>query len=156
MNKKFIGLFVIFLVAILAMGSVGAANLKTNDFDGYFSMKIPKDVNFQKQSDSINESGFNMDMLTYASEELAIIYMDAPVLSENSSTFLYQNMFESMYPDLDECYESQEGNLTILEPKTIDEAHMPIVGSSSGSQLVMIVGKDLDLITEMGESIKFD
>lgn len=156
MNKKFIGLFVIFLVAILAMGSVGAANLKTNDFDGYFSMKIPKDVNFQKQSDSINESGFNMDMLTYASEELAIIYMDAPVLSENSSVFLYQTMFESMYPDLDECYESQEGNLTILEPKTIDEAHMPIVGSSSGSQLVMIVGKDLDLITEMGESIKFD
>lgn len=156
MNKKFIGLFVIFLVAILAMGSVGAANLKTNDFDGYFSMKIPKDVNFQKQSDSINESGFNMDMLTYASEELAIIYMDAPVLSENMSTFFYQTMFESMYPDLDECYESQEGNLTILEPKTIDEAHMPIVGSSSGSQLVMIVGKDLDLITEMGESIKFD
>ena len=156
MNKKFIGLFIIFLVAILAIGSVGAANLKTNDFDGYFSMKIPKDVNFQKQSDSINDNGFNMDMLLYASEELVIIYMDAPMLSENSSAFLYQGMFESMYPDLDECYESQEGNLTILEPKTIDDMHMPIVGSSSGSQLVIIIGKDLDLITEMGESIKFD
>ena len=156
MNKKVIGLSIIFLAAILAMGSVGAANLKTNDFDGYFSMKIPKDVNFQKEVNSTEDNGFNMDTVSYASEELVIIYMDSPFTSENMSTFFYQTMFESIYPDLDECYESQEGNLTILEPKTIDDMHMPIVGSSSGSQLVMIVGKDLDLITEMGESIKFN
>ena len=155
MNKKVIGLFIIFFAAVLAMGSVGAATLKTNDFDGYFSMKVPKNVNFQKQANSSGDSGFNADMVTYASEDLVIMYMDSSMISENMSTFFYQSMFESMYPDLDDCYETQDGNLTILKPKTIDDTHMPIVGSCSGTKLVMIFGKDLDLIKEMGKSIKF-
>ena len=155
MDKKWIILFVIFFVSLLAIGNVGAANLSNRDFDGYFSMKVPKGVNFQKQANSTDDSGFNADTLSYLSEDLGIMYMDAPMISENMSTFFYQSLFESMYPDLDECYETQDGNLTILKPKTIDDTHMPIVGSCSGTKLVMIFGKDLDLIKEMGESIKF-
>ena len=87
MNKKVIGLFIIFFAAVLAMGSVGAANLKTNDFDGYFSMKVPKGVNFQKQANSTDDSGFNADTLSYLSEDLGIMYMDSSMISENMSTF---------------------------------------------------------------------
>lgn len=155
MDKKWICLFIIFLAAILAMGSVDAVELENHNFKDYFSMKIPKDVTFEKQEDSSHENGLDTLMLSYMNDDLIIIYMDIPFLSENSSEFIYQSMFESIYPDLDECYESQEGNLTILEPKKIDEMHYPIVATSSGSELVIISGKDLDLIKEMGESADF-
>jgi len=155
MDKKWICLFIIFLAAILAMGSVDAVELENHNFKDYFSMKIPKDVTFEKQEDSSHENGLDTLMLSYMNDDLIIIYMDIPFLSENSSEFIYQSMFESIYPDLDECYESQEGNLTILEPKKIDEMHYPIVATSSGSELVIVSGKDLDLIKEMGESADF-
>ncbi len=60
-----------------------------------------------------------------------------------------------MYSDLDECYEYQEGNLTILEPKKIDDNHFPVVATGSGGEVVVIAGKDLDLIKKMGNSVDF-
>ena len=60
-----------------------------------------------------------------------------------------------MYSDLDECYEYQEGNLTILKPKKINDMHPVLVGTSSGNESVILMGKDLDLIKKMGKSIDF-
>lgn len=156
MNKKLMGLFIIFFVAIFAVGCVSAANLENHNFNNYFSMKIPKDISFEKENDSSHENGFDMDYLTYASDELVIMYFNTPIYTENSSQAFYQMMFESIYPDLSECYESQEGNLTIIEPKNIDEMHIPIVGSSSGTEIVIIAGQDLKLIKQMGKSIDFN
>ena len=155
MDRKWICLFIIFLAAIMAMGSVDAAELKDHNFKDYFSMKIPKNAHFQKQNDSSHENGLDMISLSYISQDLVIFYENATLLSENSSKFLYQSMFESSMPDLDECYEYQEGNLTILEPKKIDDMHVPIVGVSCGNESVIIVGKDLDLIKKMGKSVDF-
>ena len=155
MDKKWICLFIIFLAAIMAMGSVNAVKLENHNFKDYFSMEIPKDVTFEKQEDSSHENGIDMVMLSYMSENLVIIYMDSTFVSENSSEFFVQSIFESSYPDLDECYETQEGNLTILEPKKIDGMHYPMVATGSGSEVVMIMGNDLDLIKEMGDSVDF-
>ena len=155
MDKKWICLFIIFLAAVLAMGSVDAVELKNHNFKDYFSMKIPKNAHFQKQNMSYHENGLNVVYLVYGNEDLGIAYMDMPFYSENSSEFFYQSMFESGMPDLDECYESQEGNLTILEPKKIDDTHFAMVGTSSGSESVIIMGKDMDLIKKMGKSVDF-
>ena len=155
MDRKWICLFIIFFAAVLAMGSVDAAELKDHNFKDYFSMKIPKNAHFQKQNDSSHENGLDMISLSYISQDLVIFYENATLLSENSSKFLYQSMFESSMPDLDECYEYQEGNLTILEPKKIDDTHFPLVGTTSGSEYVIIMGKDLDLIKKMGKSVDF-
>lgn len=156
MDKKWICLFIIFFAAVMAVGSVNAGDLENHDFKGYFSMKIPKNTHFEKEDDSSHENGLDMVYLSYMNENLVIIYMDTPVYTENSSVFFYQTFFESTFPDLDKCYESQEGNLTILEPKKIDDAHYPMVGTSSGSEIVIIAGKDLDMIKEMGESVDFN
>lgn len=156
MDKKWICLFIIFLVAILAMGSVNAADLEDHNFKGYFSMKIPKNVHFEKQDDISDENGLKIVSLEYFSDDLAIMYMDTPVYTENSSEFFYQTFFESICPDLNKCYETQEGNLTILEPKKINDEHLPMVGVSSGNEIVIIMGKDLDLMKEMGESVDFN
>ena len=155
MDRKWICLFIIFMAAIMAMGSVDAAELKDHNFKDYFSMKIPKNVHFQKNDDSSHENGLDLVSLEYVSNDLVIMYKDAPIYTENSSEFLYQNMFQYVMPDLDECYEYQEGNLTILEPKKIDDMHVPIVGVSCGNESVIIVGKDLDLIKKMGKSVDF-
>lgn len=155
MDRKWICLFIIFFAAVLAMGSVDAVELKDHNFKDYFSMKIPKNAHFQKQDDSSHEYGMDLISLSYVSQDLVIAYEDAPIFSENSSKFFYQTIFESLMPDLDECYEYQEGNLTILEPKKIDDTHLPLVGTTSGSEYVIIVGKDLDLIKKMGKSVDF-
>ena len=155
MDRKWICLFIIFFAAVLAMGSVDAAELKDHNFKDYFSMKIPKNAHFQKQNDSSHENGLDMISLSYISQDLVIFYENATLFSENSSKFLYQSMFESSMPDLDECYEYQEGNLTILEPKKIDDTHLAMVGTSSGNEYVIIAGKDLDLIKKMGKSVDF-
>ena len=156
MDKKWICLFIIFFVALMAVGSVNAADLEDHNFKGYFSMKIPKNVHFEKQDDSSEEDGLKIVSLAYLSDDLGIVYFDTPIYTENSSEFCYQTVFESTFPDLDECYETQEGNLTILEPKKINNEHFPMVGVSSGSEIVIIMGKDLDLIKEMGESVDFN
>ena len=155
MDRKWICLFIIFFAAVLAMGSVDAVELKNHNFKDYFSMKIPKNAHFQKQNDSSHENGLDMISLSYISQDLVIFYENATLFSENSSKFLYQSMFESSMPDLDECYEYQEGNLTILEPKKIDDTHLAMVGTSSGTESVIIMGKDLDLIKKMGKSVDF-
>lgn len=156
MDRKWICLFIVFFAAVLVMGSVDAAELKDHNFKDYFSMKIPKNAHFQKQDDSFHENGLDMVSLIYSSDDLVISYQDAPMFGENSSEFFYQYMFESIMSDLDECYESQEGNLTILQPKKIDDMHIAMVGTSSGNETVIVMGKDLDLIKKMGKSVDFN
>ena len=153
MNKKYLLLFIVF---ILAMGSVSAANFDNHDFDGYFTMDVPSGATFQKDINETNEEGIKLIMASYMNNDLAVMYMESPTFSENSSAWFYQSFFESICPDLDKCYESQEGNLTILEPKKINDEHLPMVGVSSGNEIVIIMGKDLDLIKEMGESVDFN
>lgn len=155
MNNKWIILFIVFLVSLLAIGSVSAANFTNRDFDGYFSMKVPTGSTFEKESNITNESGFNIVDLAYMNDNLAIFYFDDPAYSENSSACFYQMMFETMNPDLAECYESQEGNLTILEPVAKNDMNFPLVGTSQGNKIIIVMGDDVNLIKQMGTSIKF-
>lgn len=155
MNKKLAILLIICFASFLAIGSVSAANLKHHNFDNYFSMDVPKDMSFQKQDDSTNENGIKLTTISYVTDETVVMYMDTPVLSENSSDFFFQSMFESMNPDLTECYESQEDNLRIIEPVGNDGQHLAIVGTSSGNEMVMLAGLDTDLLRDMGRTIEF-
>ena len=154
MNKKVIMVLILFFVAVLAMGSVSAANMVNKNFDG-FSMDVPKNVDFKKETNSSANEDFQIDSVMYASEDLAIIYFDSPAFSENSSAFFSQLMFESLNVDLDKCYETQEGNMTILEPTQSDDNHFPVVSVHEGNRMVVISGVDLKLVKEMGKSVEF-
>lgn len=155
MNKRVICLFAIFSIVVLTVGGVSAVDLDNRNFDNYFSMKVPKNVDFQKESNSTNEDGFKMDMLIYSSENLGIFYFDSPLTSENSSYTFYQQMFQGANPDLTQCYESQEDNLRILEPTVKDKTHASMVGTSSGNKFIILFGNDVNLLKEMGHSIRF-
>ncbi|MBE6509056.1 MAG: hypothetical protein E7Z77_06515 [Methanobrevibacter sp.] len=152
MNKKYLLLFIVF---ILAMGSVSAANFDNHDFDGYFTMDVPNGATFQKDINETNEEGIKLIMASYMNNDLAVMYMESPTFSENSSAWFYQSFFEAGNPDLTKCYERQEGNLKILEPTTSNEASFPIVGVSRGDKIVVITGKDIDALKQMGNSVEF-
>ncbi len=155
MNKKLVIFLIICFVSLLTLGGVSAANLQHHDFDDYFSMDVPKGTSFEKQDSSTNENGMELTSISYASDEIMIVYMDTPLYSENSSAFMYQSLFESLNVDLTECYESQEDNLIILEPTTNDGVHFSIVGTISGSKMIILAGLDTDLLKEMGHTIEF-
>ncbi len=152
MNKKYLLLFIVFLLAI---GSASAANFDNHDFDGYFTMDVPSGATFQKDINETNEEGIKLIVANYMSNDFAIMYMDSPLNTENSSAWFYQSFFEVGNPDLTKCYERQEGNLKILEPTTSNEASFPVVGVSSGNKMIIIMGNDTDVLEQMGKSVEF-
>lgn len=152
MNKKWIVLFIILCVSLLAVSSVSATNFVNRDFDGYFSMDVPDGSTFQKDINDTTEDGIRNIMAMYMNEKLVIIYIDSPFTSNESAEFFYQSFFEGMYPDATKCYETQEGNLTILEPTTINELNIPIVGTSQGNKILIVAGEDLDTCKQMAKS----
>ena len=153
MNKRFIGIFVIFFVAVLAMGSVSAAN---HDFDGYFSMDIPKGTTFEKEDMSTNEGGVKMIDVVYMNDDLMVEYSDNPAFSNESSVYVYQTTFELVNYDLTQCYETQDGNVTLLKPKVVDDEHFPMAFVGDGNKIVMVAGKDSDSIKKMAKSVEFE
>ena len=156
MNKRVISVFVVFFVVILAISSVNAVDLTHYNFDNHFSMKIPKGTTFELQEDSNQDIVDGMVFLSYVSEDnLVVMYADGPIISEGSADYWFQSMFQSMNPDATKCYESREGNLKILEPISNDGTQFPFVGINEGNKTVMIIGEDVDLLKEMGHTLKF-
>ena len=64
-------------------------------------------------------------------------------------------MFESINIDLDEWYEGQEGNITIVEHIQIDDIHVSLVSVSSGDKIIFIMGHSLKFVKKMSKSDKF-
>lgn len=155
MNNKFIGIFVIFFVAIFAMSSVNATDLTHHNFDKYFSMDVPKGVDFEKEDFSIHENGLDVVEVYYYSEEVEIGYYDSPMYSNETAAYFYQYMFKLVNPDSTKCYESQEGNLRIIEPTTKNGDEFPIVGLNEDGRFIILDGYDVDLLKEMAYTAEF-
>ena len=158
MNKKLILICVIALV--LSVGAVSAVKLENKNFDDAFSIKVPKDSNFALQAMD-SGSGFNfssnvsLKMHVDEKNQIVIIYSDIPLISNNSVDWWYQNMFQSMYPDLDSCYETQIGDMKYLKPVKESPTNVALAGTNKGNNTVMVAGSDYDLVKSMGETVKF-
>ena len=153
MNKKLI--LILLCISFFAICSVGAADLENYDFDGYFTMKVPKDVSFEKEINATSEEGIDVVGATYMSENIMIAYMHNPFINENSSVSLYQTFVEQVNPESTQCYESQEGNMTIFESTAEDGSQIIVIGVTSGNKMILLAGEDMSLLKEMGHSVKF-
>lgn len=97
-----------------------------------------------------------MFLLSYIGEDgIVFMYADSPMISEGSEDYWFQLLFQSVYPDATKCYESREGNLKILEQISNDGTQFPFVGIHEGNKTVIIIGEDVDLLKEMGHTLKF-
>ena len=83
------------------------------------------------------------------------MYNDIPLISNDSVDWFYHNMFVSLNPDLDSCYETQNGNLKFLKPIQQSPTNMALAGFNQGNKTIMVVGTDYDLVYDMGMTIKF-
>lgn len=156
MNKKFLLIILICLTLALTLGSVSAAEFTNHQFGNDFSMKIEKGTHFEKNSTKLDLFEMESKMTVYMNEKLVIAYTDSPIFAGNSSSLFYQYMFEQTNPDLSQCYETQDDDLTILQPVKQDKTHVNLVGVSSGNKTVMIIGQDINDLKTMGKSVKFD
>ena len=156
MNNKVIGLFIIILVAALTIGNINAADFENHNFDNYFSMKIPKDMSFEKEDTSISYESYKSITISYFSEDLMIEYIDSPTFSENSSAYIYQTLFESANDDLKECYETQYNGTIILETTQDDGDHISLAGISSGHKMVIIGSTDSYLVKQLARTVKLE
>ena len=158
MDKKFILICVIALA--LSVGAVSAVNLENKNFDDAFSIDVPKDSNFVLQAmdegSSFNfSSNVSLKMHVDEKNQIVIIYSDIPLISNNSVDWWYQNMFQSMNPDLDSCYETQIGDMKYLKPVNESPTNVALAGTNKGNNTVMVAGSDYDLVKSMGKTVKF-
>lgn len=160
MNNKYLSIMTIFLLGVmLCMGAVSAKAMKTNDFDD-FEMDIPNDSNFVKQEleDDPKDSDMPLSVETYIDETNLIVlaYIDSPMFAGENNAAIYQAMFSTINPNINQSYESQDDELRIIEPIPKSDMNFPMVGLTSGNKTIMLFGQDIDLLKEMGHSVKFN
>lgn len=152
MDRKWILLALVFIL----IGSVSAADLENRDFDGYFSMDVPKGANFTNSSINITENATDDVIVTYMGDKLEITYLNAQFLFENQSSDYFDAIFELLYPGYDLYHRGSDENMTLFEAVDEDWATYPVVGISNGNRMIFIIGEDLNLVKEMGASVKFE
>lgn len=154
MNRKFLTLLAIFLVAI-SLASVCAAELtKENDFDGKFKMNISDNSTFEEVVDGIGSSALLSDQSWSDNETAVVCYYDKvidDVLSELRSNSGYMDDPKT------------EGNLTVLEYSGYGDGdseqyafHYLVGVSSPENTTVFVASDDLDLAKEYANTIDFN
>ena len=152
MDRKWILFGLIFIL----LGSVSAADLENHDFDGYFSMDVPKGTNFTNHTMNGVENGTDIVIAAYMADNLEITYLDAPHLFDDHAPDYFVMMFEMLYPGFELYHSGSEGNVTLFEAVDGDWTSYPVVGTADGNKMIFIIGDDFNLIKEMGSSIKFN
>lgn len=144
---------------MLSVGAVSAVNWDTKTFDNAFSIKVPSGFDFKEQptDDGTGFNNLNVSFKMYVDEknQIGLMYNDIPLISNDSVDWFYHNMFVSMNPDLDSCYETQNGNLKFLKPIQQSPTNMALAGFNQGNKTIMVFGTDYDLVYDMGKTIKF-
>ena len=158
MDKKFILICVIALT--LSVGTVSAVKMETKTFDDAFSIKVPNNSNFKVQA-SDGKNGFNFSsnvsfkMYMDEKNQIILLHSDVPFITAESADWWYHNMFQSMNPNLDSCYETQIGDMKYLKPVKASQTNVALAGVNKGNNTVLVAGTDYDLVKSMGETVKF-
>ena len=146
--------WILFGLIFLLLGSVSAADLESHDFDDYFSMDVPKGAEFTNDAINSTENGTDNVITVYMGDTLEIVYLDSPLLFENHASDYFEVIFEALYPGVDLVSADQDGNLTVF--KVVDDGEIfSVVATASENKMVFVIGDDLDLVKQMGDSIKF-
>lgn len=137
------------------MASVSAADLESHDFDGYFSMDVPKGADFRNDTISFSENETDNVIVAYMGETLEIAYVDAPILFKNQSSDYFEVMFDLLYPGYVLNNTGSEANMTVFEATDDFGESIPVAGIADGNKMLIVIADDLDLVKEMGSSARF-
>ena len=157
-NRRLSILIIFLLIGVLCMSVVCAESMETQDFLN-FKIDTPKGSNFVEQpvENGTEINGVPISQVAYADEsnQIVIYYINSPVLSGDGNSVFYQLFFESVNPELNQSYESQEGNLRVIEPVHKSEMSFSLVGLNSGNETLLLFGPDVTLLKDMANTAEF-
>lgn len=159
-NKHFVLFIGIIATALILTAGVGFASentdLKEYNFDSYFKMDVPKDVNFEKTnanaSDNITLSKSYMD----DNKKINVAYFQ----TKNNAKDELVKYYEDMAKNSTSVNINTTNNVTILhfgDENTIGDIKyhdMAIAGDDT--QYILVQCDNQDLMNSMANSIKFN
>lgn len=154
-SKYLIGIGLIFII-LLTCGCVNA-KMQEHDFEHYFSMDVPKNSNFEKLEGKLYDNlPFEETDYVDSKNNIVIGYISDSMVSEDNVDCNYNQLFKLINPKLKECFEYQEGNIKVLEPKKKSNENFAVVGLHQDNDTIIIIGNDVDTLKEMAHSVKFN
>lgn len=159
-KRQFILFVGIISIAIILAAGVGFASddveLKEYDFDSYFKMNVPKDVNFEISDDGGNTSGNITLLKTYTDNNTKINVVYAQTKDNGKADLV--SYYEDMAKNDKGVNITVVNNTTVIhfnDENTIGEIEyhdMAIAGDDT--QYILIQCDDADLMNAMAGSIK--
>lgn len=155
MKNRYVLIFCLIFIILFTCGCV-SAKMQQHNFEHDFTMDVPKDSNFEKvESELYSELPFEETDYIDEKNKIVVGYICDPMISDENVDCNYDELFKLINPDLDECFEYQESNMKILEPKKKSDDNFAVVGLHQDNNTVILVGNDVDMLKEMMQSVEF-
>ena len=171
MNKKIINILCVLMI-ICGLSVVAAADLTSHDFTT-FKMDVPDDANITEDigfngqdvlEEAIRSNGGSIPVSELESDPavthpvwdddvnditIELINCEEDKLSDHA------NAMKQMYAN--STFKEDSGNLHVYDmSKVSGEGSYSVCVENDGKSIVVITGDDLDLLKQMGESVKFN
>lgn len=171
MNSKIIGILCVFMI-VCGLSVVAAADLTGHDFT-LFKMDVPNDANISEDTafngkdvieDAVRSNGGSIPVSELESDpanthpewtddvnDISIQFIDC----QEDKLSDHANAMKQMYAN--STFKEDSGNLHIYDMSKVNgEGSYSVCVENDGKSIVVITGDDLDLLKQMGESVKFN
>lgn len=158
MSKKIFSMLIVLLVFV-SLASVFAVETTTHDFDGLFNMNVPSNEDFVTIDSNITGAsvfGYNFNDEDPIGDNIIVYYFNDSIVDDNDT-----NITEYVINTLDENstfkHPYVEDGFIILSNQAIqhDGAYMLITSNGNDTEVVGVVGDNLDDLKTYAESIAF-
>ena len=141
--KKIYLLLIALMISSMAIAAVSAGtDMETKDFDGKFTIDVPKGATFEDNSDGAGKIFFSQDI------GITIVYFVDPKINSTSINDIYQEIANQS----DYTIQGTEGNVTTLTSNGGDGCIMSVYKDGI---YVTVSGTDKELIKSMIDTVKF-
>lgn len=140
--KKIYMVLIALIVATMAVAVVSAADMEAKDFDGKFTIDVPKGATFDEQTQGAGRIFFSEDI------GITVVYFEDPSINSAS----VQSIYQAIANDSDYTIEGTDGNVTTL---TSNQGDGCIMATYKNGIYVTVSGTDKELIKSMIDTVKF-
>ncbi len=171
MNKKFVNILCVLMI-ICGLSVVAAADLTNHDF-ATFKMDVPNDANITEDTgfngkdvieDAVRSNGGSIPVSDLEADPASTHPVWNDDVNDISIEFInceedklsdHATAMKQMYAN--STFKEDSGNLHIYDMSKVNgEGSYSVCVENDGKSIVIISGEDLDLLKQMGESVKFN
>lgn len=148
MKKRYLLVLLAIIVAASSTVSAGlfdSSDLTSHNFDGKFTMDVPKDVDFAQTTE--DETTLYLD----SHIPLCVIYAESDSIEDSTIDFFYQGFTQ----DGTFTKTGTDGNLTLFD---VNDSNLGTHAAAvhTNGKVVIVCGDNTDEVKEMASSVKFN